>query len=317
MSGELWLAEGFTQYYGPLIMERAGLLARDTAGLARNSVAVINNPARQFRSAVEMSQMAPFSDAAVAIDETNMQTTFISYYTYGAAIATALDLSLRDRSNGKITLDDFMRAMWIAHGKPGGPSPAILAKPYTLKDARDRLAEVSSDRKFADEFFDRYIEGREVPDYGKLFSRVGLVLRRRNAGGPWVGVLDQSFGGGGRSGRRGGAAMTNAPAAGVRIPVLVNWGNPAFTAGLEEGDVITAAEGKAIASVEDWQAAIHARKPGDRLNVEFNRHGAALKTAIVIGEDPTMEVVTLESAGGTLSEDQKAMREGWLASKRR
>jgi hypothetical protein len=53
------------------------------------------------------------------------------------------------------------------------------------------------------------------------------------------------------------------------------------------------------------------------MNVEFNRHGAALKTAIVIGEDPTMEVVTLESMGGTLSEDQKAIRDGWLASKRR
>jgi len=317
ISGELWLAEGFTQYYGPLIMERAGISARDPAGLVRNSVAVMNSPARQFRSAVEMSQMAPFSDAAVAIDETNLQTTFISYYTYGAAIATALDLSLRDRSNGKVTLDDFMRAMWIAHGKPGGPSPAIIAKPYTLKDVRDRLAEVSGDRKFADEFFDRYIEGREVPDYGKLFSRVGLVLRKRNAGGPWAGVLEQGFGGGGRGGRRGGAAVATAPPGGVRIPALVNWGTPAFTAGLEEGDLITAAEGKPIASVEDWQAAVRAHKPGDQMNVEFNRHGATIKTTVVIGEDPTMEVVTLESTGATLSEDQKAMRDGWLASKRR
>src|SRR4029079_14503927 len=122
-----------------LIMTRAGLSPPDAAGLARNAVAVINSPARQFRSAGEMSQMAPFSDAAVSIDETNLPTTFISYYTYGAAIATALDLSLRDRSNGKITLDDFMREMWVSYGKPGGPSPAIIAKPYTLKDVRDRL----------------------------------------------------------------------------------------------------------------------------------------------------------------------------------
>ena len=26
MSGELWLAEGFTQYYGPLALQRAGLV---------------------------------------------------------------------------------------------------------------------------------------------------------------------------------------------------------------------------------------------------------------------------------------------------
>jgi predicted metalloprotease with PDZ domain len=78
ISGELWLAEGFTQYYGPLIMVRAGVAIPDPAGLVRNAVAVVNSPARRFRSAVEMSQMAPFSDAAVAIDETNLPTTFIS-----------------------------------------------------------------------------------------------------------------------------------------------------------------------------------------------------------------------------------------------
>ncbi len=315
ISGELWLAEGFTQYYGPLIMTRAGLSNADPPELVRNALTIMNSPARQFRSAVEMSQMAPFSDAAVAIDETNLSATFISYYTYGAAIAAALDLSLRDRSNGKVTLDDFMRAMWIAHGKPGGPSPAIIAKPYTLQDARDRLAEVSGDRRFADDFFEKYIEGRELPDYARLFARVGLVLRKRNAGAPWAGVLDQG-GFRGRGGRRGGtAAATNA--AGVRVPELVNWGTPAFNAGIEEGDAVVTADDQAIGSLDDWQAALHAHKPGDRMKVEINRHGAAIKTTIVIGDDPTMEVVTLESTGASLSADQKAMREAWTASKRK
>jgi predicted metalloprotease with PDZ domain len=315
ISGELWLAEGFTQYYGPLIMVRAGVAIPDPAGLVRNAVAVINSPARRFRSAVEMSQMAPFSDAAVAIDETNLPTTFISYYTYGAAIATALDLSLRDRSNGKVTLDDFMRAMWIAHGKPGGPSPAIIAKPYTLKDVRDRLAEVSGDRRFADDFFDKYIEGRELPDYEKLFARVGLVLRKRNAGGAWVGLMDQAFGGG-RGGRRGGAAA--APAgSGVRVPGLVNWGTPAYRAGIEEGDVITSADGKAVGTIEDWQAALRAHKPGDSMPIEFMRHNLPVKASITVEEDPTMEVATLESIGSTLSPDQKALRDGWLSSKKK
>jgi predicted metalloprotease with PDZ domain len=316
ISGELWLAEGFTQYYGPLIMARAGVSPADPASLVRNAVAVINSPARRFRSAVEMSQMAPFSDSAVAIDETNLSTTFISYYTYGAAIAAALDLSLRDRSTGKITLDDFMRAMWIAHGKPGGPSPAIIAKPYTLKDARDRLAEVSGDRRFADEFFDQYIEGRELPDYERLFARVGLVLRKRNPDGAWVGVLDPSGGRGRRRGR-GPAVGATTTASGVTVPSLVNWGTPAYRAGLEEGDLITAADGKAIATIEDWQAAVRAHKPGDSMPVEFSRHGSVVKASMTLEADPTMEAVTLESTGGTLSADQKSMRDGWLSSKRK
>jgi predicted metalloprotease with PDZ domain len=314
ISGELWLAEGFTQYYGPLILARTGIAKADPVDLVRNALTIINSPARQFRSAVEMSQMAPFSDAAVAIDETNLPTTFISYYTYGAALATALDLSLRDRSNGKVTLDDYMRALWIAHGKPAGPSPAIIAKPYTLKDARDLLGEVSGDRRFADSFFDRYVEGRELPDYAPLFARVGLVLRPRNPGAAWAGAFEQASAG---RGRRGAAAAIQVSGAGVRIPGLVNWGTPAFDAGLEEGDIITAADGKTVATQEDWQSALAARKPGDRLEVDFTRHGVSRSAAMTLVKDPRMEVVSVESTGGTLSADQKRMRDAWLSSRRR
>ena len=45
-----------------------------------------------------MSEYAPFCDAATSIDVTDANRTFLSYYTYGAGIALALDLSLRDRT---------------------------------------------------------------------------------------------------------------------------------------------------------------------------------------------------------------------------
>jgi predicted metalloprotease with PDZ domain len=95
----------------------------------------------------------------------------------------------------------------------------------------------------------------------------------------------------------------------------VNWGTPAFSAGLEEGDVITAADGRAIASPDDWRAAIRARKPGDRLNVDITRHGTPMKKTITLAEDPTMDIVAIESTGAALSVDQKSMRDAWLASK--
>jgi predicted metalloprotease with PDZ domain len=320
VSGELWLAEGFTQYYGPLVMARAGLTPGELgAGLVRNALDVINAPGRQFHSAVEMSQMAPFTDAATSIDETNFSNTFISYYTYGAAIATALDLSLRERSNSRITLDDFMRAMWLAHGKPDGPSPAIIAHPYTLKDVRDRLAEVSGDRAFANDFFDKYIEGREVPDYARLFACAGLVLRKRNPDAPWVGLFDQNGPSDRRRGRRGATAPAPAPASaeGLRIPDLVQWGTPAFKGGLEEADVITAVDAKPMASAADWQAAIRARRPGDKMTVGYTRNGTAAQATLVVGEDPALEVVTVESTGASLSGEQKAFREAWLRSQRK
>ena len=102
--------------------------------------------------------------------------SFINYYPYGSALALALDLSLRERSAGKLTLDDYMRALWRVHGKPSAARPGYVAKPYTLEDARARLAEMTDDRAFADEFFSRYVEGREVPDYAQLLAPAGVVV---------------------------------------------------------------------------------------------------------------------------------------------
>ena len=65
--------------------------------------AVQLSPGRMFRSAVDMSRLAPFVDTAASIDRTAWPNLFISYYTYGQAIGLGLDLSLRDRSNGKVT----------------------------------------------------------------------------------------------------------------------------------------------------------------------------------------------------------------------
>src|SRR5262245_30685789 len=158
MSGELWLAEGFTQYYGPIALSRAGLeeLSSTTATLSDLIRAVTTSPGREVRSAEEMSRMAPFTDGGRTGDRTNWNDTYISYYPFGGAIALALDLSLRGRSGDRVSLDDFMRAMWRVHGKPGGAREGYVDRPYTIDDAERRLAEVS-DAAFARDFFVRYI----------------------------------------------------------------------------------------------------------------------------------------------------------------
>ena len=114
MSSDLWLAEGFTEYYGPLALQRAGLSnVAETARTFGDLVdIVVNGAGRLVRSAEDMSRMAPFVDGGRSMDRTNWPATVISYYPYGGAIALALDLTLRDRTDGRTTLDDYMRAMW-------------------------------------------------------------------------------------------------------------------------------------------------------------------------------------------------------------
>jgi predicted metalloprotease with PDZ domain len=298
MSGELWLGEGFTQYYGPLILSRAGLAGlRETLAAFEHFVTTVAlNPARRVRSAEEMSQMAAFTDQGLTVDRTNWSNTYISYYPFGGAIALALDLSLRDRTDGRTTLDDYMRAMWRVHGKPGGTRPGHVDRPYTGGDAEARLAEVSGDAGFAREFFSRYIRGREVPDYERLLRRAGLLLRRSNQGRAWWGdvVLDD----------RGAA---------VRIGSPVAFDSPAYMAGLEEGDEIREVEGRRVSSPEEVRGIIRGKRPGEMLRVSYvDRTGLPKTTIVTLGDDPEVELVAVEAAGGLLGPAEKAFRSRWL-----
>ena len=123
--------------------------------------------------------MAPFVDGAKFEDRTAFAETYISYYTWGEALGAALDLTLRERSDGRITLDDYMRALWNKFGRSASQRPGYVESPYTAADLKSTLADVSGDAAFASDFFARYIEGHDVADYTRLLARAGLLLRQR------------------------------------------------------------------------------------------------------------------------------------------
>ena len=298
LSGELWLAEGFTQYYGPLAMRRAQLV--DEASAARTFGQLIESvsqgPGHLVRSAEEMSRMAPFIDGGRSIDRTNWSATVISYYPYGGAIALALDLTLRDRSAGRLSLDDFMRAMWKTYGKPGGSREGYVDRPYTIADAEETLASVSGDRAFAHDFFARYIQGHDVADYPRLLARAGFTLRKRHPGRAWLGDL--------RLDSRDR----------LRVAALVSPTWPIYAAGLDEDDELQSVGGQRIAAAEDLATAVQKHKPGDTVQVVFvDRTGVAKTANVTLAEDPHTEVVPADAA--SLTAAQKAFRDGWLGPK--
>src|SRR5262249_57139056 len=128
------------------------------------------------------------------------------------------DLSLRDRTDGRVSLDDFMRAMWRKYGKPGGGREGYVDRPYAIADAEETLAEVSGDRAFARDFFARYIQGHDVVDYARLLARAGFDIRKRRPGRAWLGDL--------RLDTRNGARVINL--------VAPSW--PIYAAGVDPDD---------------------------------------------------------------------------------
>lgn len=293
----LWLAEGFTQYYGTLLQTRAGFLQPGPGGGTAGYVtATIAGPGRQVRSVVQMSEYAPFADAATSIDRTDGSRTFVSYYTFGAAIAVALDLSIRDVTASASSLDDYMRLLWQRFGRSAESRAGYVTRPYSLKDLRDVLAELTNNRGFADAFFDKYIEGRDLADYGALLARAGYVMRSRNPNAGWVGQF-----------------QVRQTSAGVVVAGLVPFGTPAYEAGIDLGDTVTTIDGQP-ATVALWTG-LRDRKPGESVAITIRRRdGTAVEKALAIQADPALTIEDV-AATGTLTPEQKAFRDAWLGTR--
>lgn len=288
MSFELWFAEGFTQYYGELLLERAGFHSLEE--YCQTLTFLVNtkeNTAGAKRiSPVQASSNAVFVDAGVAIDKTNYPNIYTSYYPYGAAVALALDLQLRSKG---LNLDDFMKAVWAKHGKPE------IA--YHVADLESVLAAYTKDKTFAQQFFAKYINGHESLDYTPLLANAGLLLKKQFEGKAWIGDIRYKEG------------------AGLTITSNTIIGSPLYKAGLDIDDEILKVDGRVVSKNDELISILKSHKPGDQIAVEY-KHRDEQKTAMLeLIESPRLQVVAYEEAGKTVSDTMQAFRKAWLGSK--
>jgi predicted metalloprotease with PDZ domain len=300
MSSELWFAEGFTQYYGEMVLVRAGFhsvddYGRTVAGLVNQ---ILNTPGAAKYPATQMSRYSVYADAGVSIDPNNQANMFTSYYTYGGAIALALDLRLRSEFN--LTLDDYMRTVWLDRGK--------VMKPYTVPDLQSDLAKVTRNPKFAADFFSKYITGIEKNDYAALLAKAGLLLRKSAPGKGWAGPLSYNR----NRGRSGEARATDEAGLPVQVSII---GTPVYKAGLDVGDIILKADGKEVKDGQSFTDIVSAKNPGDKIVVNYKNRTGEHEANVTLEESPYFEVVTYEKAGKELTKEQTDFRNNWLSTK--
>jgi len=300
MSSELWFAEGFTQYYGELLLVRSGFhtpeeYTRTLGGLINQ---ILNTPGAEKYPATQMSRYSVFADAGVSIDPNNQANMFTSYYTYGGAIALALDMRLRSEFN--LTLDDFMRTVWLDRGK--------VMKPYVIADLQSDLAKVTKNPKFAADFFNKYIYGIEKNDYAALLAKAGLLLQKAAPGKGWAGPLSFQ----GNRGRSGQARTTGDEGLPVQVSII---GTPIYKSGLDVGDIILKADGKDVKDAQAFTAIVTSKNVGDKIVVHYKNRTGEHDTTIILEENPALEVVTFEKAGKTPTKEQTDFRNNWLSTK--
>jgi predicted metalloprotease with PDZ domain len=290
MSHELWFAEGFTQYYGTLLVLRAGI-GKDTDYVKRTVAQFIdtrtNTPGAQLYSPVQASEMAVFTDAGIAVDKTNFPNIFTSYYPFGASIALALDLELRGKYSK--TLDQFMQAAWKKFGKP--------EIPYTVPELQNVLAGVTGDKKFAQEFFEHYVYGHEPIDYNPLLAPAGFRVRRSDPGKAWIGAPQLS------------------EREGLLIERNTLRGTPLYTAGLDVDDKIIGIDNQDIRTNSDLTSALERLHPGVSVSIRFLHRNEDKTARITPLENPNLLVETFETAGIPVTPAIAQFRQSWLGPK--
>jgi predicted metalloprotease with PDZ domain len=140
-----------------------------------------------------------------------------------------------------------------------------------------------------------------------ILRGIGYSLRPARPDAAWIGNAQVTEV---PDGLRVGVTGTNRDE--TRVPVAFD--TPLYKAGVDEDDVITKIDDQAP-TLAAWRA-IGQRKPGDTVTLVVRRRdGKLVTTTAKLVADPGVQVVALENAGGTLTDAQRTLREGWLASK--
>jgi predicted metalloprotease with PDZ domain len=176
----LWVAEGWTQYYGEITLLRAGIIDRNAyydnvAGVIRVNT---ETPGAREVSARMSSFEAPFWDAATSAMATDRRDAWISYYLKGDALAMLLDLRIRAATHNAKSLDDALRALKRRSWDTPDASYYLHGRGYTEEDVVRAVSEVMGTDMHP--WFARYVGGVEELPWEETLALAGMRLTVRD-----------------------------------------------------------------------------------------------------------------------------------------
>jgi predicted metalloprotease with PDZ domain len=245
----LWWSEGVTDYYADVSNVRAGLWSDGefVANVTQNIDAVASAP-------------EPWSaeDGSVAtwIDEVFVNSSQL-YYPKGSLLGLLLDVSIRDATDNRRSLDDVTRALYqrFARRDRGFTTADLLAllREFGMPDV--------------DGFYHRYVDGREPLPFEAVLPQAGFAVERQTVTAPYVGI-----------------SGFPTPEGDVHIDRVMP-GSAAEDAGVRPGDQLLAVGEVAVRPSEDWGAAYRARyggRAGEPIEIAVRRGGqrVVLRTAV-------------------------------------
>ena len=273
----LWAFEGFTSYYDDLALLRSGVIElKDWLELTAKTIGnVESGPGRRQQTLAESSFDA--WSKFYRPDE-NTPNAVVSYYAKGALVALALDLTLRRKTHGKISLDDIMRTLWQRHGKTG---TGVAEDDIRL--ISEELSGINLRRFFADA-----VHGTGELPLKKLLAPFAIKLDWEPAKTPSLGIKI--------------ASENNE----VKLATVYSLG-AAQAAGLSAGDILLAIDGLRVTPASiDRQLARY--QPGDSIKVHAFRRDELMEFKVRLDPPPA------GTAKLTLGGKSDRLRREWLGA---
>lgn len=259
----LWVAEGITDYYAPLMLRRAGLSTQQeylcgaegaNGGLSGVIHSLQTTPGRRVQSAEQASL-----DAWIKLyrpDENSPNTT-ISYYTKGTVVGWLLDARIRLATEGAKSLDDVMLLAFERYSGEKG---------FTAAEFQSVAEEVSG--VSLREFFRRAVESTEELDYAEALDWFGLRFKAVG-GGPvkaWLGADTK---------------VDN----GRLVVTKVLRETPAYMAGINVDDEILAFDEVRVRA-DHLAKRLENYRAGQKVSVLIARRERLMRVDMTLGEEP-------------------------------
>jgi predicted metalloprotease with PDZ domain len=284
----LWVAEGLTDYYARVALRRAGLIS-DQDFLRENAKAFqeLQNTPGRFVQSVEESSF----DTWIKFyrQDENSVNSQISYYDKGAILGLLLDLEIRKHSGAIKSLDDVMRYLYNEfYKKDRNYTPADFQKACELMAGSS-----------LEEFFAKYVRGREELDYNASLAAAGLSLD--TTGSPDGAKPPQKAYLGAELAQEGERLMVK--------KVLA--GSPAYEQGLNTGDQIVALDNMRVTK-DFFDTRMKEKRPGQLASLTILRFDDLSTLPLRLGGivDVSYRIAAVENP----SDEQKRIYQSWLGA---
>jgi predicted metalloprotease with PDZ domain len=275
----LWFFEGVTSYYGDLMLRRAGVIndREYFAELTKRITELQNSPGRLIFSVEDAS----FNGWLQPDDSENVQ---LSFYTKGELLGLALDMEIRRRTEQAKSLDDVMRYLneHYAQHNLGLPENGIQVAIETVTGGSFQ------------EFFNRFVAGREEIPYNQFLALAGLQVTAEPDKSKPAAYL--------------GLRLSN-----DEIATIINVypDSPALAAGLDRGDTLLAINNRQ-ANAANISEVLAAFRPNDRITVTVFRDRQLRNFEVALGNGGNLiyQIAPINNAG----EAALRARANWLGN---